>query len=396
MIRMKSGTLFWGLLLAGSLVLSSCSQDAVFYSIQYDKKENKNPAVPGSPGTIVKLGDALYVGSNAVYRYEKPDPNAEGGAARWRRLPDQPGGRKLLNLTGTDQYLYARVDDDGNNNPMKGGIYRKDPRTTGGWQLVDKSGFDIQSIYGAGDTLFAGARIGKNDYRLLYAADQGGSPVLREVPNVSGILKAAAYLPDSGTYYAALEGTGLLAAQEPNGLGAAVPLSHDTSTPNNFTGLLAVGGSLIAVSSDGLIWRIDGNGAVAEARKFNALFNGALAVWQDPTSEKPDLLLLGRAVSGGGNALTSDYGYMELPFAYSSSASLTPELSDKLQDPGLPQENAFTSISRYDSYYNTLERNPVSGLFQAPWDHVLFASTLTKGLWSCRQGEDPKEWNVEE
>ncbi|MDR0760719.1 MAG: hypothetical protein LBF74_11535, partial [Treponema sp.] len=186
---MNIQTPFWALLLAGGMLFFSCSQDHIFYTIQYDKVLNKNAVVPGSPSKIVGLGDALYVGSNAVYRYKKESPE-EG----WRRLPVQPGGKKIMDLAGTEassgkKYLYALV--------MQGVelsdalLYRKDPETEEPWTRVGNPGFAIQSIHGAGDTLFVGARSGGSSV-LVYVDDSGGSPTLTQVPGVSGMLKAAA------------------------------------------------------------------------------------------------------------------------------------------------------------------------------------------------------------
>ncbi|MDR0760300.1 MAG: hypothetical protein LBF74_09360, partial [Treponema sp.] len=101
------------------------------------------------------------------------------------------------------------------------------------------------------------------------------------------------------------------------------------------------------------------------------------------------------AVPGGNSVSTYYYGYSELPITFSSETSTTPVLGERLQEPGLPVSGASASASNNDTYYNTLGTHPVISLYQAPWDHVLFASTQQDGLWSCRQGDDPKEWNVE-
>jgi hypothetical protein len=210
------------------------------------------------------------------------------------------------------------------------------------------------------------------------------------------MLKAAAFY--SGKYYVALEGRGLFRANVKAGPYTAVS-DGQGSAPTNFVGLIETGDSLIAVSSSGLIWRIDSGGAVADSRNTGASLNGVVAAWDDPDIDggdgKPDLLLLGRAVPGGSSVSTYYYGYSELPLSFSSAASDTPVLGAALQEPGMPGANASTSASKYDSYYNTLGTHPVISLHQAPWDHVVFAATQQDGLWSCRQGDDPKEWNIE-
>ncbi|MDR0388188.1 MAG: hypothetical protein LBH57_09160 [Treponema sp.] len=394
MIRIKTSTPFWALLLAGGILLASCSQDAIFYTIQYDKVLNKNAAVPGSPGKIISLGsdpdNALYTGSNAIYRYKNPG----SGAASWIRLPAQPGGKRIMDLAGTeagpDSYLYALVMQGVN--LSESGLYRKpnpnNDANAGPWESVDKAGGGaIQSLIGAGDTLFAGVYGGS----LWYVTGRGGT--LAQASGISGILKAAAFY--AGRYYVALEGTGILSADSPADLGAGDPLSHGGNTPGNFVGLVEAGNSLIAVSGGGLIWRIDNSGAVVESKQFNVSCNGAVAKWKDPGSgNDTDLLLLGRAVAGGSSVTTYYYGYSELPVTVTAGGT-TPVLGAVLQEPGLPMENAFTSVSNNNSYYNTLGTHAVISLYQAPWDNVLFAATQQDGLWSCRSRGDPKEWNVE-
>jgi hypothetical protein len=393
---------FWALLLAGGIAFSACSQDAVFSAIQYDKLLNKDPAVPGSPGRIIKLGAdpddaALFTGSNAVYRYKKD-------AASWNRMPEQPGGTRIMALAGTEDadtgsyYLYALVMQGAK--LSESGLYRKkNPHNEDGtWKSVDKAGgSSIQSIHGAGDTLFAGVYDGGGS--LWSVTGEGGS--LEQVPGNFGILKAAAYYSDTDKYYVAIEGKGLLAAKNPADLGtpAAGPLSYDNSTPNtptDFVGLIEAGDSLIAVSHSGLIWRIGPGGTVAASKKFDASFNGALALWKDPDSaNKTDLLLLGRAVPGGSSITTYYYGYSELPLIL-ADATPTPDIYKDLQAPGLSNTPASTSASNNNSYYNTLGTHPVISLYQAPWgDKVLFATTQQDGLWSCKERDDPKEWNVE-
>ncbi|MDR2741999.1 MAG: hypothetical protein LBB98_07560, partial [Treponema sp.] len=211
MIRIKITMSFLGLLLAGGILLSSCSQDDIFYTIQYDKVLNKDAAIPGSPGRIIELGDALYTGSNAVYEYKKPE--IDGEAASWQQLPAQPGGKRILDLTGTGTYLYALV--------MQGvhlsdsGLYRKNPKEDGEWKWVaNLTGYPIQSLWGAGDVLFAGARAGNGNYVLLYVNDLiEGTPILSQVSDVSGMLKAAAKVGNS--YYVAIEGKGLVDLANP-------------------------------------------------------------------------------------------------------------------------------------------------------------------------------------
>jgi hypothetical protein len=390
MIRMKTLTPFLGLVLAGGILLSSCSQDAVFSTIQYDKKLNKNLTVPGSPGKIIELGEALYTGSNAVYQYKKP--GEEGKSASWRRLPVQPGGTRIMNIAGTQ-------DDSGNNKwlyalVMQGvqlsdsGLYRKNPdNDQDSWTgIKNDTGYSLQSAWGAGDTLFAGAKDNGENFVLLYVDDSGGGPTLRHVPNASGILYGAAKV---GTNYFAAMGKALLMGSDAANLGT--PVAGVTST--YLVGLIEISGHLIVVSRDGQIWLIDSSGTVLDSRNFSASLNGALAKWKDPDSgNEADLLLLGRAVPGGSSTATYEYGYRELRITVSGG---TPVLGTALQKPGLPGEGAYTSVSNNNSYYNTLGTHPVTGLYQAPWDFVLFASTQKDSLWSCREGDDPKEWNVE-
>jgi hypothetical protein len=386
MIRMKIRQIIGALLVAGTALLVSCAQDAVFYTIQYDKLLNKDPVVPGGPTKIVEIGDALYVGSDGIYRYAKP--TVAGEESRWRRLPNQPGGKKIMDLAGTGSYLYALVMKDSSLSATEL-VRLKDPASgSGSWETVDKGGHSrIQSISGAGDTLFAGTSTG-GEY-VLYIEDTSGSPVLTRVTNASGMLKAAAKHQD-GTYYVSLIGRGILKAASPQDLSNNNILQYNGESPDNFFGFIEIEGELIAVSGDGWIWRIGDSGNV-NGKKYDARLNGALAKWKNPvdSGKAVDLLLLGRAVGGGSSMTVYYYGYSEL--STGADGKISGDLS--LQTPGQPQSGVPTSVSKYDTYYNTLGTHAVTSLYQAPWDTVLFASTQQSGLWSCRG--DPKEWDIE-
>jgi hypothetical protein len=379
MVRMKT-TLpiaIGCLLLAGAVMFGSCAQDAVFYTIQYDKELNKNPVIPGGPTKIVELDNALYVGSNHIYRY---------AASSWGLLPDPPGGKKILDLAVTDSYLYALVMTGSDLSDSMLCRLKNTDINSGSWEAVNKNSYSrIQSIYGAGDTLFAGAYPGV----LLYVDDTPpGGPVFKEIRR-GGMLKAAAF---NSKYYVSLMGEGILTGDKPADLENATPLTASSGNPGNFLGLIEIGGELIAVSGDGWIWRIDNTGAVVETKNYGTLFNGALAKWKDPvdSGKTVDLLLLGRAVSGGSSLTTYYYGYYELPTGTDGKLNLTAAF---LQTPGYPLSGVPSSVSRYDTYYNTLGTHAVTSLYQAPWDKALFASTQKDGLWSCRG--NTREWDVE-
>ncbi|MDR3131110.1 MAG: hypothetical protein LBU18_06140 [Treponema sp.] len=380
------------IMLFGSMFFLSCAQDSVFYTIQYDKVLNKNAVVPGSPGKIIELGDALYVGSNAVYEYKQ----ITGEASRWQKMPEQPGGKRIMDLAATDdgpdnKYLYALVDRGVDLSDAR--LYRKKVSDSEvPWEEVAKPGGNIQGLWGAGDALFAVVWDGNS---VLYVMGPGETS-FGQVVGVSGMLRAAAKF--AGRYYAAIEGTGLLAAETADGLGTPA-VSYGGDTPTDFVGLVEIGDNLIAVSSSGLIWRIDSNSLVIESKKFDVSFNGAVAKWKNPDPNPNDdkilyypyLLLLGRAVSGGSSSAAYEYGYRELPITFSGEKLFDVDL----QSPGNTGAGAPSSASNNDSYYSTLGTHPVTSLYQAPWDGVLFASSQKNGLWSCRKGNDPKEWNIE-
>jgi hypothetical protein len=383
---MKIRLFIGALLAAGMALLASCAQDAVFYTIQYDKLLKKDAVIPGGPTKIVEIGNALYVGSNVIYRYA--ESTAPGEESRWRRLPNQPGGKKIMHLAGTGMYLYALIEKDAALSTAE--LFRlKDPNTDGGsWEPVNKSGYSkIQSIFGAGDTLFARTNSG-GEY-VLYIEDTAGSPVLTRADNVSGPLNAAAKHKD-GTYYVSLEGKGILKAVSPQDLSNEVLLQYNGESPGSFLSFIEIEEELIAVSGDGWLWRIGDNGDV-NGKKYDVRLNGALAKWKNPvidSGKAVDLLLLGRQAPGGSSTATY-HGYYELPT--DEAGKISGDLS--LQTPGQPQSGVPTSVSKYDTYYNTLGTHAVTSLYQAPWDTVLFASTQQSGLWSCRG--DPVEWDIE-
>jgi hypothetical protein len=386
MIRMKILTPVWSLLLAGGIFFSSCAQDAIFYTIQYDKALNKNPAIPGGPTRIVEHGDALYVGSNAVYAYTK-------GGSNWT-LFSVPPGKRVLNLARTDEYLYALTMNGSALSDAR--IYRMRMNSAPSlqWDAVSKPGgySKIQSIHGAGDTLFAGAYEGS---ALLYIKDDAPTPALTVIPGVSGMLQAAAR---SGTnyYYVSIAGSGLLKSTDTTNP-AILPVMPNFS--GNFLGLISFKFKgtdyLAAVSGGGLVRITDGDGNIKAEKNYDTRLNGTLAVWKNPdqtidSGSETDLLLLGRGVPGGSSTTSYEYGYRELVIEDDGSGGVT---LGSLQTPG-SQTAAYTSASRYDTYYNTLGTHAVTSIYQAPWDKALFASTQQNGLWSCRLSGN-KEWDVE-
>ncbi|MDR0451523.1 MAG: hypothetical protein LBH15_00600, partial [Treponema sp.] len=143
--------------LAAALFFASCSQDDIFYQVEYETKL-RDPLIEGGPGQLVKFNDALYVASGSVWTY----PDSGGG---WRKMSPQPPGIKILDIAATTKYLYAvtnngvSLGDSGYWRLEKGGSE---------WKSVQRPSHPYpNAIYGTDDTLFVAAASGS--YYAVYA-----------------------------------------------------------------------------------------------------------------------------------------------------------------------------------------------------------------------------------
>ncbi|MDR1956795.1 MAG: hypothetical protein LBQ30_08085 [Treponema sp.] len=342
-----------GAILLGGILLYSCKQYAIFYSISLEV-EPVDPKIKGMPTNMVVVGTSLYGASkfsDTIHCYSE---------SRWTELTPKPGGQ-ILELAATNTKVYALTGEPGSSI-----LYSMDtgqsPRE---WKPVASSSHpNIQSIYGAGDSLFAGAMTGSDTFAVLY--DKDGT--LQALEGDMGLLRGAAF--DGTAYY--LAGTGIYTLTD-------TTLSQVSGTAGvSVVGLITVDSTILGVSRDGKLFFNDSGGFTSV--ETGATFTGALGLWKkDAAAASHTLLLLG--IQGGSTSTT--HGYREIIL---KDGKLDTDKS--LHIPGKDPSNS--SVSDYDKYNSSLGKHPVVMLRQAQ-DGILFAGTTKNGLWSYRN----EQWNAE-
>lgn len=369
------------LILLFSLAALSCDQSPLFYSISKETPP-KDPIVSGAPSRIVESnvsGSAqLYVANGKVWVYEENS---------WTRMGNQPNGY-IREVAATTSALYALTVDG------------TDSLDTKLWKSTDGMSWDVVGnttvystlggIFGAGDTLFVGAT-DENGSKAAVLYDDSGTlkSALSGISigdTVPGTLAGAVQM--GGTYYLAITGMGIYAADSVAGLASATPIHNDsinTSDPKyNLNGLIALSTEVVAVGSGGYMLRGDNNGfsEVSGACDTSYPYTGALAVWTDPDNPSNKLLLVGRRNS------TYTNGYWEIPLNGGDLPVGTVSLN-------VPGSSSPTTAGDKDTYQQALGQKVLTALYQAQGTglgDILLASTLRDGLWACRDGV----WNAEE
>ena len=307
-----------------------------------------------------------------------------GGSPAWGRISLPQGTLGELATDGND--LYALVFPSGE--PLNASAVRRYNLSSNSWDAnYSLNGYSIQSLYGTGNKIFAGAQHYSNyqNFGILYLDFSLNSFTV--VKYGTSLLKGAALGSDG--IYLATAGDGLLLFNES---------SLTTSQVGNsagviFTGLTNLAGTLIAVTGDGAIY-YNGPGGFSQV-STGVSYTGAMCVWQDRKNQwRPSLLLLG--VRGS----SSTHGYQEMILNNG-----TPTFSFKTPGDGTP-----TSVANKAKYEASIRTHPVESILQLAdfssggpihyrdftddpeWEPPIFASTSMNGLWSYRNGE----WNAED
>lgn len=338
-------------MLLGGLLFCSCNQDPIFYGISLEV-EPVDPRIVGMPTHIAAVGSSLYVASKfgpAIHCYE--------GASGWKELPKRPGG-PILELAAAGTTLYALTGEPGSTR-----VSAWDD-ASGEWREIPSDYGNIQSIYGAGQRLFAGAMINTDTFAMLY--DSGGS--LERLSGGRGFLQGAVF--DGSDYY--LAGTGLYTFVE-----GSVPSLNlvEGSEGLPIAGLITLTDKTIAGVSGQSLFSFTAAGNFTQ-HDMGVSFTGALALWGKEAEDKT-LLLLGIQ----GSSTSTTHGYRELLLNKGSLGDMSLKI---------PGNHTESSISNFDKYNSSLGKHPVLVLSQAP-DGVLFAGTTKNGLWSYRN----EQWNAE-
>ncbi|MDR2518178.1 MAG: hypothetical protein LBD13_02045 [Spirochaetaceae bacterium] len=382
-------------ILCGAAVLGGCNQDHIFFSITQEV-DLVDPRINGTPTAAVTLGGTVYVASKfsgAIHTYT---------AGAWGVMAKQPGG-KIIELAGTENFLFALTSSSGD--PAGSVTLRKIEAGSigsGDWETVSGAPANTQSLYGAGEYVFAGVmtRSGtfKDDAGIETTVEISGTPVAGfEIWGAKEDAAALTCLKEKTTFLtgAAFDGaaTYYLGTNRPysqgGGIytfaagGAAVSSAAEPGTKGlDIAGIIALPNTtaVMGVSRNGSLLYNGGGGGGFTLLPAGLTFTGALGVWESGGGAKK-LLLLG--IQGGSTSTT--HGYRELALA--ADGSLDPN-NTHLASPGA---SANSSVSNADKYESSLRRHPLVGITQAP-DGILFAATLKNGLWAYRNDE----WNAEE
>jgi hypothetical protein len=367
----------------------SCRQDAIFYAISIDV-EPVEPLIGGSPTNIITVGDNIYAATRwgkKIYQF-----NGHG----WSQIAGPGGNVYELASDGTD--LFALVFPGGD--PLKSAEVRK--YNAGAWtHIPNDSRYLIHTIYGAGGKIFAGGQE-RGDYRkfgiLCYYC--GSFNVIK---SGTSLLRGAAAGAAPNDIYLATSGSGIFKYDSgANSIDEGF-VSGIESQNQNVLGIIASGGYITAVSSNGNILISDSPVTGFTAYPQGVVFTGAMCVWKDYAVEdpvpswKPKLLLLG--IQDEGSYTT--HGYREVLIGDDGKPSSVVKIPGSTAGTPIP-----SSVSNEDKYEVSIGKHPVMSILQVPpdfipeyasydptaWEPPIFASTQKDGLWSYRDGQ----WNAED
>jgi hypothetical protein len=357
--------------------LISCGQDPVFFEIS-NEVEPKDPRIMGGPSNAVEFKNGLYVGSGSLYRYD--------GILGWMSLP-APGNIKGLAVTvnpadGAHQSLYI-LSFSGSG--LDASLWKSPDGFN--WGLVaNLTGYGhLQTIFGAGDVLFVGARDSNEHDGILYLKEGENSLSFLRVFGTGGELKGAAYFDNK--YYMATTNQGIFAGAPVESLGTAPVLGYSAFI--SVSGLIRVGTrAVLAVSKAGVLWVQQASGDPIITYPYGgASFTGALAEWRQPGGTGT-LLLVGTV-----NESAGAYGYREIPLTNG-------ELDFTLLSLFVPGQLPVSTTTNNPRYNSTIGNHVVNSLIQVSPavdpGMILFASTQKDGFWSCRPDAGVYTWNAEE
>ena len=391
-------TLIGLVVLFSCVLILSCDQDPIFYNISYEKAP-KDPRVAGSPTNMVVIDKTLYVGTylgGAIWTYN---------TGVWRTISEAGGSTGGLAAAGDCLYALVRPGD-----PASSGIVKKYDPVSGEWdpdiKLTAPNGYVIQSIYGAGDLIFAGAMKEKDCIILFH--DPAWETLLAPIDFVEIIqetsLLTGAVATGPAEFYLSTSGNGIYLFDGINDNDEPI----EGTKEKNVRGIIATGIAneyISAVTSSGEILTLDGP-IFSSLTTIGKNCTGAMCVWReydpayvdpDPAYNKwkPSLLLLGIQDTGTNTA----HGYRELTLESDGKPA------DSYQIPG---SSVPSSVLSESMYHTSIGNHPVMSILQLPngivtypdmtenedWQPPIFASTQRNGLWSYDPEED--QWNAEE
>jgi len=345
---------FAGLILALVIALSACN-DPIFYMISKETPKLK-PRIGGSPTNFVVFNNSMYVASGEnIWDYKN---------GSWTRHPQD----KWIGQLAANTTLYALCDD--------GSVKSFDS------SMVETSTSinNAKSIFVANGTLFYE---NKADGSISSYNGSTSTPISFSGSTLIADLRGVAY--GSSTTYLCTHKDGIFSVS-----GSVATLITGSSS-KEFMGIITLqdNNTVVAITRDGVLYKVDTGIGDPIASFGSRLANGALALWTDSTDTDKNLLLAGR--QDGLVYTTSSgytYGYMELVLD-ASGGIVT---GNNFVEPG---KTSPSSVSDNERYVSTIGKNPANHIFQAS-DGILFASTQKEGVWSYRVRGGIPQWNAEE
>jgi hypothetical protein len=359
----KAHVLIFALLL---VVFISCDQDSIFADIAVEPPP-LDPRIAGSSTNIVVLNNTVYIasiGSGTIHSYNN---------GKWSTFS---ADGKVVGLASTSTKLYALVYHG--NDRLNASLIEFDGNDRVTIEKGDANSHSIQSIYGAGDRVFAGGRAGA----LWDVFQVNGSSLVRLISNTAHLTGAVFHNSD---YYVSTGGKGIYKVSNAN--------SAITGSEGNVTGIININSTISAVTWDGRIMVNTGTGFVTISKE-DINYTGAMALYKEYQNQRKDsLLLLGVQTRGN-----YDKGYREL-------ALVNGEMPTDGRSPVIPGgELSSVKPGNKSKYEASLARYSVHHILQVPFEvdnfrsssasgePLIFASTAGKGVYVLKNGL----WNAQD
>ena len=374
-------------------ILLSCN-DPVFYLISQEVPKIE-PLISGAPANFAKdSGGNIYTASgSSVFKYKNDSWTKE----------NKPEGR-IRQLAITDSFIYA-VCDSGNNTPV---LKRAALSDNLEWSSV--SGINnVQTIFAIADTLYIHAQIvtgSEIKYTIYYLKDGSDFAAFTQQIDLDSRAQFLGAAFDGTNYYLCVNSVYFIDSSIEYKNGYFYSASQDFAAnsfcelvSNEFMGIirLGTGNTAAAITRTGELYKAAAKESLedsdiiarfgAEEERKERKANGALAIW---TNGVNNLLLAGRQDISYSTNTGYTYGYLEVEF---DSAGNMMEQTFRI--PG--EAGKISTISKRERYVNSIGKNPVNHIIQAPsLDHsLIFASTQKNGVWSYRLRDGDMQWNAE-
>jgi len=257
------------------ILLCACN-DPVFFAISQEVKP-VDPLIKGNPTNFVVYNGHVYVASgNTIHVY---NGQTDTDKPYWSK-ETRPGGN-ILQITSTDNYLYALCTTDRNND---GKTVIKRLSSDSSWSVmsgVADSYEKIHNIYKAGDILFLYATASSTNYSIFYtilyidASDTLNVLTIQdpELQNDTGEIIGAAF--NGSSYFLATKNKGVYKIDNINS-GAYL-----IESKINFTGIINledVNNTIFLIARNGDAYTVYDSIVRIENVSMGKMSTGALAI----------------------------------------------------------------------------------------------------------------------